>query len=279
MTDSHDYEANEVRIADYIDSKMSPAEEEAFMQELGSDALLRQQYEEELLMRALLREHRQEAPEIMLQPADEHLEMVEDALRKRGGGYFRWLAAAAVFVLCGVLIWLVARRNHAAPAASPEVVRKGGNAPAGQGPVEPPADSVFARYYIGYTKDEDDPVQASIYYKYYREGKYSEVVKAKDADIGQLGFEQAVAAQEYLHLYQGLSLLATQDAAGALVRFGQVMDKINPRNVLYAKAEWYSVLAYLKNKNVEKAEGLAQHVVQTNSPYKQQAGNLLKVLK
>src|ERR1700743_1465176 len=111
MTDTQDYEANEVRIADYIDSRMSPAEEEAFMQELGNNAVLRQQYEDELLMRSLLQEHRQEASEIVLQPADEHLAMMEDALQKRGG-VLRWLAAACVLALCGVFVWIFARRNQ-----------------------------------------------------------------------------------------------------------------------------------------------------------------------
>jgi hypothetical protein len=72
---------------------------------------------------------------------------------------------------------------------------------------------------------------------------------------------------------------STQDAAGALVRFGQVLEKVDPRDELYAKAEWYSVLAFLKNKETGESAKLAQHIVQTNSPYKQQAENLLKALK
>jgi hypothetical protein len=280
MTDTNDYEANEIRIVDYIDSRMSPAEEELFMQELGRDEGLRQQYENELLMRALLRERRRE--EVFLQPADEHLRMMEGALRKHGGGYFRWLAAACVFVLCGVLVWLFARRSHPAAVEPPQVVINSGKTPevAGNGHAteDTHADSVFAQYYTVYDKSEDDPVQVSLYYYYYREKKYSKVVAAKDIDVGQMGVQESVGSQEYLHLYQGLSLLATHDAAGALVRFGQVMDRVNPRCVLYAKAEWYSALACMKNKDMGKAAELAQHLVQTNSIYKQQAEALLQAL-
>lgn len=280
MTDTNDYEANEIRIADYIDSKMSPAEEEAFMLELGRDEGLRQQYENELLMRALLREHRREEEdgEVFLQPADEHLRMMEDTLRKRGGS-FRWLAAACMLALCGVLVWLFARRSHPTVAGTPEVVSNSGKAPdvADNSPkaAEKHADSLFAQYYTVYIKSEDDPVQVSLYYNYYHEGKYSKVVAAKDMDVEQMGGQEGVGSQEYLHLYQGLSLLATQDATGALVRFGQVMERVNPRVELYAKAEWYSVLAYLKNKDMGKAAKLAQQLIQTNSSYKQRAEALL----
>jgi hypothetical protein len=275
MTDTHDYEANEIRIADYIDSRMSPAEEEAFMQELGSNEVLRQQYENELLMRALLRERRQEGEvsgEIFLQPADEHLQMMEDALRKRGGGYFRWLAAAVVLALCGLLVWLFARRNHATVIVTPEVVRNSGKA------AEINADSVFAHYYSVYTRGEHDPVQASLYYQYYRQGKFDDVLAARDADVRQMGGDQGHAAELYLELYQGLSLLARQDAVGALERFGGVLQKASVGTPVYDAAAWYSVLAYLKNKEVAKASDLAQHMVQQHSSYERQATALLQTL-
>ena len=269
MTDTNDFEANEIRIADYIDSKMSPAEEEVFMLELGRDEGLRQQYENELLMRALLREERREG-EVFLQPADEHLRMMEDTLRKRGGS-FRWLVAASVLALCGVLIWLVERRSHPAVVVTPGVVSGGRKAVVD-------ADSVFARYYSVYTKGEHDPVQVSLYYQYYRQGKYDDVVAARDADVRQMGVGQGAEAVLYLKLYQGLSLLAGRDAAGALERFRIVLQQASEGTPLYDAAEWYSVLAYLKSREVVKATGLAQYMVLQRSSYEHQAGALLRTL-
>jgi hypothetical protein len=275
MTDTNDYEANESRIADYIDSKMSPAAEEVFMQELGRDDGLRQQYENELLMRALLREHRREGEdggEAFLQPADEHLRMIGDALRKRGGNYFRWLAAAVMLALCGLLVWLFERRNHAMVIVTPELVRNSGKA------AEVNTDSVFAHYYCVYTRAEHDPVQVSLYYQYYRQGKYDNVLAAGDEDVRQLGADQGTAAGLYLELYQGLSLLASRDAAGALTRFGEVLQKASVGSPVNDAAAWYSVLAYLKNKEVAKASDLAQHMVRQHSSYEQQATALLQTL-
>jgi hypothetical protein len=53
MNDRHT--ENALKIADYLENRMNPSGEEDFMRELGRDEQLRLQFEEELLIRSLLR--------------------------------------------------------------------------------------------------------------------------------------------------------------------------------------------------------------------------------
>lgn len=78
------FEDYALRIADYLENKMNPDEEKAFIKELGSNRDLRQQFEEGLLIAGLLKEDvlTEENGTIMFQPADEHLSMMEAVLRK-----------------------------------------------------------------------------------------------------------------------------------------------------------------------------------------------------
>ncbi len=127
-----DFENNEIRIINYLDNGMSPAEEEAFMRELGENDELRRQYDDELLTRALLRGTA--ADDLLLQPADEHLNMLGKALeRKEDAGkkagtpvrplYTRYRLAAAILlaIIAGTLIYLFAIRK---PQSTPSVVTR-----------------------------------------------------------------------------------------------------------------------------------------------------------
>lgn len=128
-----DFENNEIRIINYLENRMSPAGEEAFMRELGENDELRRQYEEELLTRALLRETT--GDDLLLQPADEHLNMLKTALEsrrdigknkgseKKGGApirplYIRYRLAAAILlaIIAGTLIYLFAIRKSSTPS-------------------------------------------------------------------------------------------------------------------------------------------------------------------
>ena len=52
MNDRH--AENALKIADYLENRLGSAGEESFIRELGEDEELRRQYEEELLIRAML---------------------------------------------------------------------------------------------------------------------------------------------------------------------------------------------------------------------------------
>jgi tetratricopeptide (TPR) repeat protein len=169
-----DFYTNEIKIADYLSGRMNMAEQRAFIKELGENEVLRKQYEDELLMEDLLGEQEVSTPEVdmMFQPADAHLAMLEEALGKfnRQGEEansnpvvpdstqgvsvdktrvvplvkrFRLIAAAAaIIILAAPAFWLVNRQSQNTgvitkknAADSPAVAR-----------IMPPKDTLKAVY-------------------------------------------------------------------------------------------------------------------------------------
>jgi hypothetical protein len=285
------FEANEIRIADYLDNRMTPVEEEAFMQELGENAELRRQYEDELLMQGLVGnreggEHREGA-------------VVRPMFRR-----YRLVAAAsvAIIAIAGILIYNSGSRKMGTPGsvvlaipkgaldspiAAPPVV-KGTPATAGQadtsnGQLPQLADNAkagkaYQRFYKPYSST-NDPVQVSLYYQDYKQARYDELLKATDIDasVRELGSgdKEGVVIQ-YLHLYKGLAYLATDQPGNAIPQFDLVLRAAVKGGSPYYEAQWYAALAALKINDVSKAAAIARQIIQSDSPYKGRAGDLLR---
>ena len=345
------HEDNEIRIANYLDDRMSPAEQEAFMQELGENEDLRRQYEDELLMYALLRERGAEDGAaadpgnngLFLQPADEHIDMIAKALEKKTGEKeiarvvplyrrYGWVAAAALVIIAGAIYMLATRNTHvsapiaatpggfqgtpAGPVDTPgrviPVNPTSGNPASGNpektGPTQAPVivkgttgtpgqtgpdtgtpkektdekregDSLFASNYTPYSST-NDPVQVSLYYRYYKVGQYDKVLAATDASAGEMGSNEKMAVSiQYLHLYKGLAYLAKDQAANAIPEFDRVLQSAGVTDAPYYESQWYGTLARLKaSDHLRDAIVMARQIVQTASPYKDRAVGLLKGL-
>jgi hypothetical protein len=95
MADMQQNEQNATRILSYLEDKMTPAEEEAFIRDLDRQDDLRRQYEDELAIRK---------NDLLLQPADDHLDMIEAALTAR---HRRFRLIAAILAAIGLAAFLL----------------------------------------------------------------------------------------------------------------------------------------------------------------------------
>jgi hypothetical protein len=289
MTDR--YLENLSRIADYLEDRMSAAEEEAFVQALGEEEDLRFQYEEELVMRGRMRGAAGEAG--LIQAADEHLEMVSRILakekeagragRKEGArialiGRSGMVAAALLVIIAGTVLYLrIGRRGGServgpAAASAPDFAKAAANGPATGARS---GDSLFARNYRPYSSNAD-PVEVSLYYSYYKKGEYALVLKAREEDYQVMGVGgREKVLKRYMQLYKGLSYLAEGKAAEAIGMFGAVQ----PGDADYDAAQWYSALAWVKLSNLERAAFVAAAIANSPSRYKERAAKLLKDLR
>jgi hypothetical protein len=322
------FEANEIRIADYLDNRLTPAEEEAFMKELGENGELRRQYEDELLMQGLVGNREGEgAVGVGGEGEEPGLGMGSPwgtiAAASPGVGRapvrpmfrrYRLVAAASIVIIAiaGILIYnsgsrkmdvpgaiavATAKKGLDSPIAAPPAVKRtpaiGGQADTGliapgqaagsngQSPQlaeNAKAVRAYKRFYEPYSS-KNDPVQVSLYYQDYKQARYDDLLEAKDIDASfremGAGGKEAVAIQ-YLHLYQGLAYLATDRPGNAIPQFELVLRAAVNSGSPYYDAQWYAALASLKINNVNKATAIARQIIQSDSPYKDRAAELLK---
>ena len=179
------FEENEIKIANYFDRKLSPAQEKSFMRELGDNAKLRELYEDELLMRGLFATEENEliSDDDMLPSAQNNIgsstvllsEKKKQALLKLLFGNFRNIAAALlVFISIAIILVLVVTKrkseNTALKSGSKNITQKidstvNGLLPASEQNMV--AENLLKNYYKTYS-GKKDPVEISNYYLAYK---------------------------------------------------------------------------------------------------------------
>ena len=279
------------KIAVYLDNTMSAAEEAAFMQALGEQAALRQQFEEELILGSFFEapvENVLKIPKVVSQPAPGVVNR-----RKRGFAAVKKLTrykmvAAAVICLVAVVVAaiLFSRKNtktiNALTTNTGTKKTLQDNATVADQPKKKPegkmAPNAFDHFYTVYASN-NDPVEISMYYNEYRQQQYDKVIAATETDFqlkGSGGKNKTL--QHYMHLYKGLSYLGKNNPVKALEQFNAVLKDDNKRDPFF-HAQWYAALASLKNNDTKRAARLAMEIVATESPYKARAAGLLKAIQ
>jgi hypothetical protein len=301
MDAKEEFEANALKIANYLDGRMNPSEEEGFMQELSNDKGLRNQYEEELHIHALLTFEEKEsgASDIpFFQSADEHIRMIETALRKGNekkasiisifNRYRNFAAILLVLIASGFIVFIINRNKY---INHPEIAKKPAKLDTSKiettgNRVQPSlakgtiSDSVFRHFYKPYSSSEEDPVEISNYYIEYKKGKYAQVLSATEADYRVMGSDnKAELLKQYMHLYKGLSYMEENEPANAILQFDSLMQTSDKTAPQYYQAQWYSALCLLKKNDLNKAVALAKKISQSPSLYRQEAGHLAEELK
>jgi hypothetical protein len=299
MDAKNNFEENSIQIANYLDDRMSAAEEEVFMQEVSNNEILRQQYEDELYVRALLSSDDEKSDftnTSLFQPADEHIRMIETALEKKADkkkevsiiqlfSRYKNIAAAVLVIIAGSIIVLIISRNknnNPLDVAKTPVQKE-----IDSDKHEPPlvaqnisVDSVFNSFYKKYTSTEHDPVEVSNYYNDYEAGKYNKVISATDADYQVMGSDDKMEMlKQYMQLYKGLSYLEENKLLNAIAQLDSVMQSSVKTDAQYYEAQWYLTLSWLKKDDVTKTIRFAKEILRSSSPYKNKAGQLLKELK
>lgn len=269
-------EENHIKIANYLDNAMSPAEEAAFMQELGNNAVLRQQFEDELMIHSLLQEEEKESASIKEESHPKKTSVI--ALLKR----YRVIAVLLLAIISGTVIFtLFSRKNKPAETAktpaNKEAAPKTDSIPAAM-PKTVIAAEAFNHFYKPYS-GESDPVELSNYYKDYKEHRYEKVISAKETDFQVMGTgEKNELLKQYMYLYKGLCYLEKNEPARAIRMFDSVLKSPNKTDTPVYEAQWYSAMAWLKKDDIDKAAEAAKHITQTTSPYKSSALQLIQQL-
>jgi hypothetical protein len=338
-------EENTLRITAYFEDKMTPLEEEIFMQDLSSDETLRKQYEDELLINGLLGNQKKESEnnDLMFQPADEHISMIGTALEKNNDrkstakvikmfDRYKLVASASIILILLSLLFIFIKRNNNREVATIDKTRLlkdsiaqhdsiiakeqlqahvdkikkhndsvGSHKSALQNEVaknnlpenknntdsaqinrsklsgEMLSENLYKRSYTPYLKNDNDPVEVRPFYNSYKNGDYARVLAATDADIQLAGSgDRDQLLKQYLTLYKGLSYLAENKSGKAIQYFDSVLQSSPQKSNQYYQAQWYRLLAYLKDNNIDIAMKAAKEISQSQSIYKSKSEQLLK---
>ena len=271
-----DLEENALKIADYLEDRMSAAEEESFMKELGGDDTLRRQYEEVLMVQALLYPEIQtamEEPEFVIEGQDIQPQDVRGRQRIRQLFVRYRVAAVLIGLLIGgtAIFLLIRQQSSGVPSQVIETLSQKGSGL---------ADSLFREFYAPWTAP-DIPTGTSPYYNAYQQGDFPAAVRmirentlpAADGKVSADGRESA-----YTQLVLGLSYLAMDQKDEAIRVLGKVMDARPAIPPIHAAAAWYLALALIKNAQPQKAIDLLKQLAGTSSPYGSKASRLLSKL-
>jgi hypothetical protein len=251
-------EENELKIADYLEDRLSAAEEESFMQELSANVTLRRQYEEVLMVQTLL------SPEIG-EPIVLHSDNHGQAPVRRLFTPFRVAAALIGIFVGGSLLFLLLRQKNSGEV-SPQRIESLSQKSNGL------ADSIFREYYTPWTSS-DVPLGARPAYNAYTERDFSTAVSLP---IGNAGNDSRTSA--YILFVQGLSYLALDRKEDAIRVLEQVMSASPVVDPVHDAASWYLALALIKNAKPQKAIDLLKQLSSKSSPYKTNASRLLSKL-
>src|SRR5579871_1531850 len=305
------FDENALKIANYLENRMNAEEEEAFMLELNSDDDLRNQYEDELSVSYILKErseNRFSESDVFLQPADDHIKMIETALEKQQKDkvpviniFARYKNIAAVFfivVFCSIIYFIASKKNsheisqqqpgkdsiisnHQPVIAFHDSSKQAKDSHNRNKIIidsQQLADSLYKKFYQRYS-GTDDQVEVSYYYDKYRSKKYDEVLNTTDKDIQTMGANaKKNELQNYLKFYKGLSYLDEEKLSIAIDQFNAILKTAGKKSSLYYEAQWYSALSLLKKGDFVAVSDLLKQIALSSSPYKVKAGQLLQAV-
>ena len=282
---------NNIRIADYLEGKMSAAEEEAFMQELGDDERLRDRYEEELLISGLLGQDSNDADLTVISKQDKayETETVVATGKKKANKIFillkqyRSIAAIVLIVIAAAFVYFFLKPDYKQLSRVATVSKDTATGSTNKEVATMPGeknflDSVYKNFYTAYVAGNEDPVEISEYYMAYKKKQYAKVLSATKADYQVMGTEDNNSkAEQYMDLYKGFAYLDNNKPDSAIKKFEAAMSgRAAGIDKLYYTAQWYSALAWLKENNITEALTIANNIQQSASPYKLKAEALLQ---
>ena len=294
---------NDIRIADYLEHKMSQEEEESFMHELSVDTHLQKQFEEALLVGSMLNTEevgRGSSENLFFHSADDHIRMMQEVLgdtrhqkqiEQNPNPFLSYGKIAAAFIIllavsavCFFIIKGIDKKEMVgkAPSGTNKSVKDSVNNIA-----YPPTlqnstvgtDSIFKQFYQSYTAKQD-PVEIGGYYKDYREHKFGSVIYAKDGDYLLMGTsDRPRLLKQYMFLYKGLSLLEENKPIEAILQFDSASMGPQKNGNAFHAAQWYKTLAFLKANNVNGALESIKSLSTTSSPYRRKALSLENAIR
>lgn len=142
------------------------------------------------------------------------------------------------------------------------------------------AEKAYNDFYAPYMKNDNDPIEVSLFYNSYKSGDYANVISATDTDIELAGSDDRdKLLKRYLQLYKGLTFLAERKPVDAIQYFDSVLKSSSKKSNEYYQAQWYQALGYLKNSDLHHAIEKAKTISQSQSTYRIKAKELLQEIK
>ena len=268
------------QLADYLDGKMDEATEVAFMNELGENRELRQLFEAEIDLRALLEAQLSGIGKAETAQAFAPIIPMVVKSRKRYLG----IAAVAVGLIAATALLLWNKQPTAVPPAivvndAPKAVPDSASLPNNiVKPVQPKIDEVFGRFYKPYVA-QADPVQVSQFYTNYRSARYNAVINATAADYQLMaGSSDDAEVERFMNLYKGLSHLALGNEKSAFLFFDAVTKGSDTASYEYQSAVWYKGLTLLKLGKIDAARQSFSIVAAGRSNYAKDAKSVLSAI-
>ncbi len=288
------WEENEEKIEQYLEGKMSLDEEELFMQELNTNEELRKQYEEELLISALLNDENDEKDEIKISVTNSNANNdVAEKKEKRKynlsflGKHSLAIAAIVVIIIVTAIFFAVKTQRPVQQTVSADTNAKQpsitsvdsvNNQPSLHTHTASYVSELYQKFYAPYVA-KNDPVEVSAYYTDYKQKNYKKVLTASDGDYQIMGAESnQLTLNNYMHLYKGLCFLEKEEPENAVKQFDSLLKRVVNVSPSY-EAKWYKALSYTKLNEIDSATNTLSSILKTHSPYKKQAEQLLNELK
>lgn len=300
----------------FLDGKMSMEEAMSFMDKVSNDSQLRQLFEKELETHSLFEEELKDihlsgdepVEDIMFQPADEHIAMIEKGLtaEKKEQNItpviplyknYKYIAAAAAIILLIFSDLYIFNPQHRTAIANlfnkQQPIKDTANNSNDSLPL-PPSDiqqqdnrqiaalsgkELYSKYHTYYEGGLNDPAEISLPLMWYYTKKYKQVKDADPNDYITRGSENDTSLL-YLTFYKAISLLEMSNEQEAIKYFDSVRINKIQIPVLTANNNWFTAMAWLKQDSLQKAKDILVKISSDkDSPFKAKADSVLKECK
>lgn len=261
------------KIIRFLDTEMDPAEMDDFEKELATNPEMRMQLDFEQSLRDDFALHNViKLPGSV--PVNEKIEV--RPIPGKVKTMKKWLAISAAVVLIAVILLTIFWQN---PGQTPDVAKGNSSDTAQNKNVQLPTTEtsvakdtsksidltlLFNQYFKKDVLPEQYPLYLAEALMDYEAGNYKTLQQLNLNDLPEVRGNNETDSKENVlkwgHYYKGLAFLQTNNNRVAIINLDWVINN-QPGKALRTKAQWYLALAYLKEKNSEKAVKLCSDII------------------
>ncbi len=305
-----------IAIHDYLENKMTEAEQIHFENKLEQDKELRELFDDEIMFGSLmgrmattgkikLEEYS------MFQTADDHINMIEKGLsaveieqQKKTAVIPFWtlnkigigVAAAILYAVIHLFVLFPEQRTFIADflkkskevkdslqqqLSSDSLPKPHSNVPEENIQIAAlTGKKLYAKYHNYYEGGLNDPAEISLPLSLYYDKKYSSVLQANEADYILRGVNETEQTIAYLNFYKAISLLEINKSTEAIKLFKKVKDSMVEDTDLQGNNEWFYAFAWLQMDSIQQAKKIFAAISSDKkSPYKKKASDIIQEMK
>ncbi len=298
----------------YLDDELSQEEEILFVKQLSENKELQEAFDIELILRQQQQEHEitSQSEDLRFEPADKFLARAESTISSPPKQKEEQTAttpvirllnrkniaaiAAAVVVLVVASFLYYSLQNKEKKIAENKGTQTGNKSVAHlKDTILNPNDTgylsngkndlaeIAANYYNRYRQNTDDPAEISLYYQFYSQKKYTDVLKATETDYetkgGSSNSEQKLLKQ-YMSFYKALSYIETAEFAKGASLLNAIIKSNKNRDNLYYSSQYYLLMDYMKMNDTKNTQELLTAILNDeNNPNRKTAQKINKLIE